>query len=175
MDINLIVKVASKAWSLNILALMQEGVPGRPAQLLSKTGAGRTAFTQSMHYLIDLGLMERNPGYGHPLRPEYRLTPKGLEIAAIAAKINQAVPNPAERGLLRRAWTIPVLVASQEPKYFSEIKTELVSISDRALSQTLKQLQSQNWIWRKVDTETRPPRPLYQATNTGSQISQAVG
>jgi DNA-binding HxlR family transcriptional regulator len=136
--------------------------------------AGRTALTQSLGHLIDLGLLERNPGHGHPLRPEYRLTQKGMEVAIIADRIKSAVPQLSERVLLRRAWTIPVLAVSQKPRYFTDIKNELVSITDRALSQSLKQLQAQHWLERKVDTVIRPPRPLYQAANVGARISQAV-
>ncbi|NOZ31872.1 MAG: transcriptional regulator [Alphaproteobacteria bacterium] len=174
MDTNTLVKVTSRAWSLNILALMHSGTSGRQASLLSASGAGRTAFTQSLGHLVDLGLLERNPGHGHPLRPEYRLTKRGVEVAIIADKIKMAVSRPAERALLRRAWTIPVLAASQHPRYFTDIRNELVSITDRALSQSLKQLQAQHWLQRKVDTAIRPPRPLYQAVNIGARISQQV-
>lgn len=174
MDIDTLVKVTSRAWSLNILALMHAGTPGRQASLLSASGAGRTAFSQSLAHLVELGLLERNPGHGHPLRPEYRLTSKGVAIAATADKIEKAVPRPSAHSLIRRAWTVPVLVVSQEPRYFTEIKSDLVSISDRALSQSLKQLQAQQWLQRKIDTGIHPPRPLYQAANVGARISRAV-
>ena len=174
MDIKTLVKVTSRAWSLNILALMQAGTPGRQASLLSASGAGRTAFAQSLDHLVDLGLLERNPGHGHPLRPEYQLTLTGTEVAKFADEITRAAPPTSKCALLRRAWTIPVLAVSQKPRYFIEIKRELVSISDRALSQSLKQLQTQRWLRRKVDMQTRPPRPLYQAANVGARISQAT-
>ncbi|MCF6321032.1 MAG: winged helix-turn-helix transcriptional regulator [Rhizobiaceae bacterium] len=103
------------------------------------------------------------------------ITQKGVDIAIIADKIKRAVPQAPNRVLLRRAWTIPVLVMSQQPRYFSEISNGLVSISDRALSQSLKQLQAQKWLHRKIDAEIYPPRPLYQATNAGVLIGQAVG
>ncbi len=174
MDINLLVKVTSRAWSLNILALMHSGIPGRQAPLLSASGASRTAFTKSLVYLIDLGLLERSPGHGHPLRPEYRLTPKGTEFAVIADKIAKAVPSNIEFALLRRAWTVPVLAVSQKPRYFTEIKNDLGLITDRALSQSLQQLHARHWLHRQIDTTMHPPRPLYQAANAGIGVSQAV-
>ena len=174
MDINALVKVTSRAWSLNILALMHSGTPGRQAPLLSASGASRTAFTQSLIHLVNLGLLERNPGHGHPLRPEYRLTPKGAEIAVIAEKIKIVAPHKIQSAILRRAWTVPVLAVSQKPLYFSEIKNELVSVTDRALSKSLQQLQENHWIRREVDTTKSPPRPLYQAANVGIEICQAV-
>lgn len=169
----MLVKVTSRAWSLNILALLHAGTPGRQSALLSETGAGRTAFTQSLGHLLDLGLVERNPGHGHPLRPEYRLSSNGTDVAIIADNIKRATPQ-ASSTLLRRAWTIPVLVASREPRYFNEIKSELATITDRALSVSLKQLEEQHWLERSINMEIRHPRPVYQVVNAGARICQAV-
>ena len=94
MDIKLLVKISARAWSLDILAQMYRGVPGRQAALLSATQAGRTAFSKSLAHLVELGLVERNPGHGHPLRPEYRLTDRGKIAAAMADRVLQ-VPVPA--------------------------------------------------------------------------------
>jgi len=174
MDIRLIVKITSRAWSLDILALMLGGTPGRQAELLSASGAGRTAFAQSLSHLVDLALLERSSGHGHPLRPEYRLTQAGEDAALIANKIKQAVPQPSERILLRRAWTIPVLAVAQKPRQFAGIRGDLAPITDRALSQSLKYLHAQRWIQREVDTAFRPPRPLYQTTKIGARISRAA-
>lgn len=174
MDIEAIVKVTSRAWSLDILALMFSGTPGRQAPLLSASGANRTAFTQSLVHLVDLGLLERNPGHGHPLRPEYRLTPMGAKIAAIAEKIKTIAPRRAQNALLRRAWTIPVLAVSRRPRYFGEIKSDLKPVTDRALSQSLQRLQANQWIRRDIDATKHPPRPLYQAANAGIEIGQAI-
>ena len=175
MDIKLLVKVTSRAWSLKILALMHTGTPGRQAALIAACGAGRTAFAQSLSHLVDLGLVERNPGYGHPLRPEFRLTSLGIAVAKMAARIEGAVIEPAEQILLRRTWTVPVLSVLQTPRYFGEIKRELGVVTDRALSQSLKHLQEQRWIERKVDVDFRPPRPRYLLGTIGAQIGQAVG
>lgn len=174
MDIKLIVKITSRAWSLDILALMFNGTPGRQAPLLAASGATRTAFSQSLQHLVKLDLLERNPGHGHPFRPEYRLTSSGTQFAAIADRIKAGVPTQNETTILRRAWVIPILAVSQKPQYFSEIKNRLVPITDRALSQSLQQLQKNHWLDRVIDATTTPPRPLYQAANTGFKISQAI-
>lgn len=86
MDIKFLVNVTSRAWALPILAGLHDGVPGRQAPLLTATGASRTAFAQSMDHLIGIGLLERNPGHGHPLRPEFRLTKQGAGVAELASK-----------------------------------------------------------------------------------------
>ena len=175
MDIDLLVKLTARAWSLAILAQMDRGVRGRQASLIAATGAGRTAFRQSLDHLIDLGLIERNPGYGHPLRSEYRLTASGAELARTANRIEALVHGPAEQRLLRRAWSLPVLEASREPHYFGEIKMRLPTITDRALSQSLKLLEARRWLRREVDTASWPARAKYRAANTGAEISRTLG
>lgn len=175
MDIKLLVNLTSRAWSLNILAVLHKGSPGRQAPLLAATGASRTAFAASLEHLVQLRLLERNPGHGHPLRPEFRLTPLGQEAAKIAAKIVSLVPDKDEFGLLRRSWTLPVLAMTTAPRRFTEIKSDLGQITDRALSQSLGQLEERQWVSRSVDLSQKPLRPAYQAINQGQAISQSIG
>ncbi|WP_299937539.1 winged helix-turn-helix transcriptional regulator [uncultured Pelagimonas sp.] len=173
MDIKLFVNITSRAWALPILSNLHKGVAGRQAPLLAATGAGRSAFAQSMDHLISIGLLERNPGYGHPLRPEFRLTASGIHAAAIASKI-QCVSADEDQDLLRRSWTLPVLTSLQSPSHFNEIKRNLQTITDRALSQSLKSMEVRNWVCRSVDEAARPPRSIYSAVNTGGAISKTI-
>lgn len=175
MDINTLVKLTSRAWSLNILALLHAKVPGRQAPLLAATNASRTAFAASLAHLIELGMIERNPGHGHPLRPEFRLTPTGIEAASVASRIITTVRTEDETRLLRKTWTVPVLALAGTPHRFSAIKSGLTIITDRALSSSLHQLEERNWIRRDIDTAERMPFPTYQAVNAGKEISRAVG
>lgn len=171
MDIALFVNITSRAWALPILSNLHVGVAGRQAPLLAATGASRTAFSQSLDHLITIGLLERNPGHGHPLRPEFRLTPRGKAAAAIANKI-QNVSGDEDQDLLRRSWTLPVLTSLHSPSHFNEIKRNLQTITDRALSQSLKSMEVRNWVCRSVDDAARPPRSIYRAVNTGDAISR---
>lgn len=173
MDINLIVKITSRAWALPILDKLHLGIPGRQAALLAATGAGRTAFLQSLDHLLMIGLLERNPGYGHPLRPEFRLTPAGEAAAKLANEVLHIVRTD-EQDLLRLCWTLPVLTTLETPHPFGEIKRSLPSITDRALSQSLRCMEQRTWIRRRVEEETRPPRPIYSAINNGAIISSVT-
>lgn len=175
MDIQTLVKLTSRAWSLRALALMHAGVPGRQAPLIAASGASRTTFVNSLHHLMELGLLERNPGHGHPLRPEFRLTSAGHSLAPIAHRIDALARNDPGAPLLRRAWTVPLLAVTREPVQFSQIKGRLAPITDRALSTALVTLQDQEWIAREVDAGQRPPRPFYVAAGTGAEISAVVG
>jgi len=173
MDINLIVNITSRAWALSILTQMHRGVAGRQAPLLKATGASRTAFAQSMKHLIDIDLVERNPGYGHPLRPEFRLTLQGIAAAELAHRI-QSVSDTRDLDLLRLSWTLPVLTVIHRPKHFNEIKRNLASITDRALSKSLSAMEERSWVSRNVEEDARPPRSLYSAINAGGAISQVT-
>ncbi|AHD10403.1 MULTISPECIES: winged helix-turn-helix transcriptional regulator [Phaeobacter] len=173
MDIETFVNTTSRAWAIPILAHLHAGVAGRQAPLLTATGASRTAFAQSVDHLISIGLLERNPGYGHPLRPEFRLTALGVSAAATANKIH-SVTAEEDRDLLRRSWTLPILTALHEPSHFNDIKRNLRRITDRALSQSLKTLEGRQWVHRHVDEAARPPRSIYHAVNTGGLISRVA-
>lgn len=173
MDIRTFVNITSRAWAIPILASLHAGVAGRQAPLIQATGASRTAFAQSMEHLIEIGLLERNPGYGHPLRPEFRLTPLGREAAALAHKIG-SVSGDENQDLLRRSWTLPVLASLHAPRHFVDIKRNLITITDRALSHSLQSMEERDWVSRRVDEAARPPRPTYSAINTGGLISQVT-
>ncbi len=175
MDIDLLVKVTSRAWSLKILALMHEGVPGRQARLLAASGASRTTFVHSLRHLEELGVLERNPGHGHPLRPEFRLTAKGEALAPMAHRIENAARDASGETLIRKSWTVPVLAVAEKPRVFSDLKRDLTPITDRALSKSLQELTHHQWIERSVDIELHPPRPFYQVVNEGADIAHAIG
>ncbi len=173
MDIKFLVKLTSRTWALDILALMYAGVPGRQAALLAKSQAGRTAFAQSLQHVQDLGLVARNPGHGHPLRPEFRLTDMGKIYGAVAARALTAAAQADEPALLRKTWTLPVLVVSGTPQYFSQIKRALPPITDRALSQSIKQMIARSWLRRDVDLGAYPVRPQYMVAAAGAEIRAA--
>jgi DNA-binding HxlR family transcriptional regulator len=175
MDIPALVNVSSRAWSFAVLAALASGTPGRQAALLNRTGAGRTALTASLRHLIDLGLVERNPGHGHPLRPEYRLTPAGAAIGATAVRIMKLAGGRADAALIRRTWTLPILAVTEKPRRFGEVRSALVEVSDRALSASLRELEERAWLHRRVAVAERPPRPTYEAVGLGAELSNAIG
>ncbi|MEL6503691.1 MAG: winged helix-turn-helix transcriptional regulator [Pseudomonadota bacterium] len=171
MDINSLVNITTRAWALPVLAALHRGVPGRQASLLTATGAGRTALGLSFNHLISLGLLERNPGHGHPLRSEFRLTSAGISAAAMAHHLLDEA-DETHHPLLRRAWTAPVLATLQKPLRFNEIRRRLPPITDRALSQALVILENGQWVERGVVNTARPPVALYSTINQGRAMSE---
>jgi DNA-binding HxlR family transcriptional regulator len=173
MDISLVVNITSRAWCLPILGALHDGVPARQAPLMKASGAGRTAFAQSLHHLLEIGVLERNPGHGHPLRPEYRLTQTGRRAAPMARRILDA-GDPVAPALVRKNWSVPILTCLSQPAQFSSVRRALPGITDRALSQSLKRLEAVDWVARTVDVQARPPKPIYCAINQGSVIGDAA-
>ena len=172
MDINLIVNVCSKAWALPILAAMGDGVPGRQAALLNATGAGRSSFASSVTHLIDLGLVRRRGGHGHPLRPEFELTEAGTALAGFAGDVMRQVESANDQALLRKTWSLPVIAVLSQEDAFAEVRRTLFPITDRALSQSLQMLERSKWIAREVDTNARPPKPAYLTMGVGLNLAE---
>lgn len=174
MDTKSLVKLTSRAWSLSILAQLHAGVPGRQAPLLAATGAGRSSFALSLGHLMKLGLLEKNPGHGHPLRPEFRLTPAGKRAAEMASRITQTVPDQSDLALIRRSWTVPILALTHAPRRFSSLRSDLSTITDRALSTSLHLLETHEWLRRDIDLSGRTPFPTYRAINQGIEVCKAI-
>lgn len=174
MDIELLVNITSKAWSLKILALLHGGVPGRQAPLIAATKASRPSFSSSLDHLVQIGLLEKNPGHGHPLRPEFRLTRTGAKAAAAANRILKATPDDEAFAIVRRSWTVPILAVTDKPKRFSVIKSGLGAVTDRALSLSLSVLEREDWLKREIDVSHRSPFPTYRAINAGRRINRAI-
>lgn len=174
MDIQQLVNLTSRAWSLKILALLHAGVPGRQAPLIATAKANRTAFASSLNHLVRLGLLEKNPGHGHPLRAEFRLTGAGATVAAMASRIVDIAPDNGGFAIIRRNWSVPILAVTGAPTRFSVIKSGLGAITDRALSKSLCVLEEQKWLKREIDVSQRSPFPTYHAVNAGKKINRAI-
>lgn len=174
MDIELLVNISSKAWALKILALLDSGVSGKQAPLLAATKATRPAFVASLKHLNELNLLEKNPGHGHPLRPEFRLTPRGIEAAAMAGRVINAAPDDAALAVLKRNWSVPILAIAMTPTRYSAIKNRLGRITDRALSQSLYFLEEREWLSREINMSNRVAYPTYHAIDKGAEISRLI-
>jgi hypothetical protein len=110
-----------------------------------------------------------NPGYGHPLRPEYVTTPAGRRAAAIATKVLEA----GDRDTLLRKWSVPVLAELGRPRRFSELRAVLAGVTPRALAIALHDLEAAGLLRREV-LPTRPPSSLYHATAAGQRVRRAL-
>jgi DNA-binding HxlR family transcriptional regulator len=116
----------------------------------------------------------RNPGHGHPLRPEYILTATGETVAAWCANIME---KRRELGLEPQnlpRWSMP-LVAQLASGWtrFSGLQEKLSPVSPRALSLTLKQMIMVDVIARRLENGF-PPHSLYGLTGRGWRLASAI-
>src|ERR671932_2722006 len=96
-------------WSAAVLAELRRTRGTRFVVLSKSLGVGRESLRRTLDALIELGLVRRNPGYGHPLRPEYLLTRRGERVAERCATLLALLDGDAEVAL--KKWSLPVLVA----------------------------------------------------------------
>jgi DNA-binding HxlR family transcriptional regulator len=156
-------------WAPPTVALLAERGGVRFVELQRKLAVGSESLRSALDTLIDLGYVERNPGYGHPLRPEYVVTAAGREVGATTGRILAA----GDPDLLLRKWSVPVLAALGEERRFSELRAELGGVTPRALVLALRELEAGRLVRRTV-LPTRPPSTLYRATAAGRRITAAL-
>ncbi len=174
MDKTSLVKLCSRSWSLKALALINGGCPARVSPLAAAAGCGRTAMSASISHLQTLALLERNPGSGHPLRPEFRLTRKGHALAEWAFELDCLLPAPNDNILYRGKWALPVISTLDPVQRYSQLKRQLPPVTDRALSICLGRLVARRWVKRQVDSNSSPPAVSYCTLNKGRKLHNHV-
>lgn len=132
------------------------------------------ALRATLDHLLDHGYVARNPGHGHPLRPEYLVTPEGRRWARrYRALWRLALAHRVQSVLLLR-WALPVLNAlDEDSRRYSELRATLRPATDRALSATLRQLVWAGLVARTVG-EDYPPATFYALTELGQHFREAV-
>ena len=136
--------------------------------------ASRGAIRATLDELVERGWVRRNPGYGHPLRPEYVLTRSGERVAAKCAELERLLRKAGARDVALRKWPLPVLFSiGRKGARFSEIGARLPEATDRALSLSLRDLTSAELATRRV-LDHAPPTTLYRPTAGGLTLLPAL-
>ncbi len=88
--------------------------------------------------------------------------------------LNQNCPVRQLINIVGDKWTLPVLyVLKQDTKRYSELQREIPGISKKMLTQTLRRLESDNIIKRKVYPVV-PPKTEYNLTAFGRELIQPI-
>mgnify|MGYP006282114849 CR=1 FL=1 len=145
----------------------------RFAVLAHELGVARQTLRRALDAAIERGLVEANPGYGHPLRPEYVLTDEGRRLApacrAVVGASRRSAPD-----LAGRKWTLPVLAAVHGGAHrFSEIEDALDDATPRALAMSLDELEEAGLLVRTL-VDGRPPRPRYRVSRSARRLAIAA-
>jgi len=168
--VSTLIALCHHRWSLPVIAEIGRTRGSRFATLVGRLGLAGESLRRTLAYLQDEGLVARNPGYGHPLRPEYVLTTEGARIAPDATRLLAALRGREDVGL--KKWSLPVMAELDRPRRFSELRAALPATA-RALALALKDLEDAGLVHRAV-TEDRPPRTMYEVTRTARRIASAA-
>ena len=167
-------RLTAGRWLVPLLAHLTDEGGSRFAAMLAKLGLSRSVLAASLTALQEAGWLGRTPGHGHPLRPEYVLTPAGAPVAAfckgVMAQREQLGLAP---GQLPR-WSLPLIVRlDAEKARFSALRDALRPVTPRALSLTLKQMLQVDLVDRALADEF-PPIAIYGLTGRGRDLAAAM-
>jgi DNA-binding HxlR family transcriptional regulator len=160
-------------WSLPVLVALGERDGARFVELARGLGVPRETLARTLAALIREGLVERNPGYGHPLRPEYCLTGRGARIAEPAGRVLDELAAAGLTSLGLNKWTLPLLGAlavAGEPARFGALLEALPGLSERALSIALKDLAAAGLVKRSL-IGSYPPAAAYRPAGRGRRLA----
>ncbi len=155
-----------------ILADLADAGGSRFVPLANRLGLSRDALRQTLDALIESGLVMRNPGYGHPSRPEYVLTASGRRIAPICAKVLESSRRHDIEDVVLKKWSMPVLAALDKEARYGELRGA-VGATPRALTLALKELVAEGLVERLVHTGF-PPSTTYRLTPKGRGLRRQV-
>ena len=167
-------RLVAGRWLVPLMAHVGEADGSRFAVMLKRLGLSRSALTASLAQLQEAGWLRRNPGHGHPLRPEYILTVAGEPVAAFCIRVMaQRVKLGLEPDQMPR-WSLPLIARLDgERARFSALRTALRPVTPRALSLTLKQMLSTDLVDRALEDEF-PPIAIYGLTSRGLRLAEAM-
>ena len=158
-------------WSVPALAELHHSHGAKLITLARRTGASPSSMRQTIDHLVDLGWVRRNPGYGHPLRPEYLLTKRGERVGPVCGQLLAAIESALDMNIALKKWTLPALHAiGRGPARFGEIASRLTGITDRALALSLRDLQHESLVLRDVH-DGRPPFAAYNPSPNARRLS----
>lgn len=148
-------------WIIPIIGVLHQKNGAKFITLFNEIKISRSVLTSTLRKLIAQDFVIRNPGYGHPLRPEYILTGKGIRLGPFCNEMMTCIIDRKGYHLIQSKWAVKIIYScSQGEIRFSELKSALTPITSRALSEELKSLNSEGYIERTI-IESYPPLTTY--------------
>ena len=172
---NQLVDLFHHRWTVPVLAELHRSAGAKMVSLVNRLGVSRGALRQALSAAIAHGWVMRNPGYGHPLRPEFILTDSGASIAPACLELVNLLERRGLKEVMLRKWSAAVLQAVATGRSrFCELAAGLSGISDRALALTLKQLDAAKLLRRHV-RDAFPPATEYVPTAAARSLVERLG
>lgn len=163
-----------RRWGVPVMGLLWERKGERFVALMRGLGASQKATRETLDDLMSAGLVARNTGYGHPLRPEYVLTEVGVEVGQLCHALDALVAAGDLSSVYRSKWSFRVIPAlASGPLRFGELRDHLEPITDRALIMCLKGLIQLDVVERAVEP-TFPVQVKYALAPAGARILEPL-
>ncbi|MBA4751069.1 MAG: helix-turn-helix transcriptional regulator [Sphingopyxis sp.] len=171
----LLVQLGSHRWLIPLLADLAAHKGARFVELIHRLGLSRDSCARTLEAAAAIGWVRRNPGHGHPLRPEYILSEAGKAAAARAAMIAEAQQQIGLPPGAATRWGLPLVVGiGAGHDRFNALSRLLTPATPRALSQGLTALGKHGLVKREV-LDMRPPASRYDLTRSGTLLAAACG
>lgn len=163
-----------RRWAMPALAVLSRLKGAKFVALHRELGASVGSMRQAVDSLIAAGWVMKNPGYGHPMRPEYVLTDRGLAVGDSCRELWASLSSLSAREVALAKWSMPVVYAlGDRDLRFGEIRALCPGVTDRALTQSLKALAVAGLVERSVE-DTYPPTVRYRVSNDGRRLLQSL-
>ena len=165
-----LIELLQHRWNIVVLAELQRSSGAKFVTLTNRLGVGRGSLSLSLRHLVATGLVRRNAGYGHPLRPEYLPTQTGAALGSDCLALATLVRAQGADQVAYCKWSLPLLLAlGIEKSRFNALRAVLGDITPRAQTLALKSLEQIGWICREID-RGYPPVATYEVSRRGREI-----
>lgn len=170
-----LIELVHRRWNIPIIAELHSRSGAKFVTLVNALDVSRGSLSASLNDLIELGLVRKNTGHGHPMRPEYLLTEAGAEIGEQCLSLTRLLRKRDETELAFRKWTLPLVAAiGDEVRRFNEVRFALKDATPRAVTLGLKSLLGQRWAARTL-IDDYPPAAGYELMPKGRTILGRIG
>jgi DNA-binding HxlR family transcriptional regulator len=170
-DSNPLYQVFERRWAVPILAELADTHGCKLVTLNARLDGSRASIKASLDLLAVLGLVLPNEGYGHPMRPEYVLSDRGVQVCKPASALVRALVREDSFDTGFKKWSMPTVHAiSRGADRFGVIVSQLNSATDRAVSLALNDLDACSLVERSL-VDGRPPHNAYRLTRFSRRLS----
>lgn len=175
-----VVNLFHRRWCVPVIAEVHLAAESRDSTgarfvgLMHRLGVARGALRETVEFATAHGWLRRNPGYGHPLRPELVLMARGARLGPACASLWALLRRRGIEEIGLRKWTLPTVWATGEGGgRFVEIRAALPGITDRALAAALRSAVGAGLLTRRM-VEGSPPGVVYALKRPGREARDAV-
>ena len=162
-------------WNIPVLAELYRLKGAKFVTLARALSVSRASLSTSLNDLVALQLVHRNPGHGHPMRPEYLLTERGAGVGEQCYTLHRLLCRRDDQDLAFRKWTLPMVATlGHEVRRFNEVQRALPAATPRAIALALKSLLDRRWVRRKL-IDDFPPTAGYELLARGRTVLGHVG